>query len=772
MPPLTRDADPDANRDAGDRGGRCASDGPPAGVAADELYRALSHANHVRTDRLFAVLMVAQFAAGVALAVVVSPRAWRGTASAVHPHVWAAVWVGGLLAAGPVWLAVRRPGAVVTRAVVAVAQMGFGGLLIHLTGGRIETHFHVFGSLAFLALYRDWRVLALATAVTGGEHLLGGAVDPLGTFGTATATAWRTAEHVAWVAFEDVILLIGAVGGAAEMRATAGRTAALREGEERTGAILSSTLDAVVTFDACGTITGWNPEAERTFGWTAAEAVGRDMSRTVVAPSRRAAHNRDREAFLAGGRWDGMHERLVWPSVHRDGHVIPTEVTLSPLRVAGAYTFAAFIRDIGPRLAVEAELRAAKDAAEAATAAAQAATLAAQAASVSKSAFLANMSHELRTPMTAIVGHTDLLADPDRSPADRAESARVIRRNARHLLQLINDVLDLSKVEAGQMTVERLPVDLPGLVADVASLNRPRAVEKGLALHVAFDGPVPRTVRTDPLRVKQVLTNLLANAVKFTPAGTVTLRVACDDGDAGGGRPTLTFAVADTGVGMTPPQLERLFRPFTQADESTTRKYGGTGLGLTISRQLARLLGGDVTATSRAGVGSTFTATVDPGGLAGIDRVAGLTEAGIPPADDAGPVPPAALPRLDGRRVLLAEDGEDNRMLIGLYLRHAGADLALAEDGRQGVAAARAAVAAGRPFDLVLTDVQMPELDGYGLTAALRRDGLATPIVALTANAMSGDRAACLAAGCTDYLTKPVDRQQLVRLIARLTTAA
>ncbi len=733
---------------------QCRADDPGEDVTAAALYADSLQDNYVRTDRLFAGLMVCQFVAGVVIAAVVSPRAWRGTSASIHPHVWAAVFLGGVIAALPVWLAVRRPGRLSTRMTVAVAQVMVSALLIHLTGGRIETHFHVFGSLAFLALYRDWRVLLVATAVTGADHVLRGVLLPLSVFGTDAVNPWRWAEHVAWVAFEDVILILAGVRSTRVMRGIAERTAALGHSEARTRSVLATALDAVVTFDSCGTIVGWNRQAERTFGWTADEAVGRSVARTIIPPADRAAYDAGMASFLGGGPWALLGERVEAAAIGRDGVAFPVELALSPQRVGASCVLTAFIRDISDRHRHEAELRAA--------------TAAAQAASVSKSAFLANMSHELRTPMTAIVGHADLLGDAARTPADHVESGQVIRRNARHLLQLINDVLDVSKIEAGQMTVERLAVGLPELVAEVASLVRPRAVERGLTLRVAFDGAVPATVRIDPLRVKQVLTNLLGNAIKFTAAGSVTLRVACDDGSDHGR--ALRFDVTDTGVGMTPEQLAKLFRPFTQADESTTRKFGGTGLGLTISRQLTRLLGGDVTVASAAGVGSTFTATVDPGDLTGVPRLTGLTEAGLRPPPD--PVASsAALPRLDGRRVLLADDGPDNQMLISLYLRSAGAEVTLADNGREAVDRATDAGAAGRPFDLVLTDMQMPELDGYGATAELRRLGFAGPIVALTANAMSGDRDKCVAAGCTDYLTKPIDRGQLVRVAHRLTRA-
>ena len=731
--------------------------------SADQLFHDALQANYVRTDRLFAVLMGVQFAAGVVIAAAVSPLAWRGASAVVHPHVWAAVGLGAALASVPAWLAVTRPGRLSTRMTVAVAQLLFSTLLTHLTGGRIETHFHVFGSLAFLALYRDWRVLVVASAVTAADHVLRGALFPLSVYGTAVASSWRWAEHAAWVAFEDAVLVVAAVRSTREMRGVAERTAALGRAEAHTRAVLETTLDAVVTFDEAGLITGWNPQAERSFGWPACDAIGRAMTDRVVGGGRQAQHARERQQFLATGHWDAIGRRIERVGRHRDGHEFPIEVSVSAIHVGtSAYTFAAFIRDVGPQRAAEAELRAARDTAEAAS-------VAAEAASRSKSAFLANMSHEIRTPVSAVVGYADLLVDDDAAGGppspERAAAPEAIRRNARHLLGLISDILDLSKIEAGKMTAERIPVDLPALLADVAALMRPRATGKGLAFAVELAGPVPRTIHTDPLRLKQILVNLLGNAAKFTAAGSVTLRVACD------GR-QVAFAVTDTGIGLSGEQVGRLFRAFAQADESTTRKFGGTGLGLAISRRLAQLLGGDLTVASAPGVGSTFTAVVDPGDVTGTERVTALTPPAPPRAATSAAHAPDADPRLDGCRVLLAEDGEDNQLLIGLYLRRAGATLTVAENGRLGVDAARAAVAAGRPFDLVLTDMQMPELDGYGLAAELRQAGLAVPIVALTAHAMAGDRDQCLAAGCTDYLAKPVDRLALLRLAAALTAPA
>jgi len=382
----------------------------------------------------------------------------------------------------------------------------------------------------------------------------------------------------------------------------------------------------------------------------------------------------------------------------------------------------------------------------------------AEQASRAKSAFLANMSHEIRTPMGAILGYSDLMLAPRQTMSDRVNCLQVIRRNARHLTELINDILDVSKIEAERMTVEKLACDLPQIVVDVASMLRSRAAEKGITLAVAFDGAIPRTIQGDSLRLKQILMNLVGNAIKFTGRGEVRVRVRVDD-VAGEGRTAVTSRVtidiSDTGIGMDAEQVSRLFQPFVQADGSMTRRYGGTGLGLVISQRLARLMGGDVTVRSEMGQGSTFTVTVDGGSLVGVQRLTGLTESVLQPTAEEDP----EEIKLSGR-ILLAEDGPDNRHLISLHLTSAGAEVVTAENGRIAVTLARQ-----QSFDLILMDMQMPELDGYGATSELRRRGMTLPIVALTAHAMAGDREKCLVAGCTDYLTKPIDVELLLRTV-------
>ncbi|HBS28634.1 MAG TPA: hypothetical protein DEB06_04085, partial [Phycisphaerales bacterium] len=336
------------------------------------------------------------------------------------------------------------------------------------------------------------------------------------------------------------------------------------------------------------------------------------------------------------------------------------------------------------------------------------------------------MSHEIRTPMTAIVGHADLLIEPNQSPSDRVDCVHTIRRNADHLLAVINDILDLSKIEAGQMIVEKVETRPVQILADVVSLLEPKALAKGIALKTEMAFPLPRRVESDPVRLRQILLNFVSNAVKFTSHGAVTLAMRTEPDGA------MVFQVRDTGIGMTPEQVGRLFQPFTQADATMTRRFGGTGLGLAISRRLAEIMGGTVSAASTPGEGSVFTLRLsahwDSADLVrSLDEAAQEHRAGAPVV--------VAQPDPLSSRILLAEDGIDNQRLIAFVLRKAGATVEVAENGK---IAARVALGAVPPFDVVLMDMQMPELDGYGASTLLRQKGYDGPIIALTAHAMSG----------------------------------
>jgi len=387
---------------------------------------------------------------------------------------------------------------------------------------------------------------------------------------------------------------------------------------------------------------------------------------------------------------------------------------------------------------------------------------AAEAASRAKSDFLANMSHEIRTPMTSILGYADLLRHDDIPVEERMQHVDTIRRNGQHLLAIINDILDLSKIEAGKMTCERIVCSPCRIIAEVASLVRPRIVEKNLTFEVQYRGTIPVSIQTDPTRLRQILHNLVGNAVKFTERGGVRLVVSVIE-PTESSPAMLAFDVIDTGIGLTADQAGRLFRPFSQADESMSRRHGGTGLGLAISRRFAEMLGGTVTVESELGRGSRFTATVETGSLEGVRRIDDCREA-LTTEEPARQEDRAK--QLEGVKLLLVEDGIDNQKLISYVLSKVGACVSVAVNGEIGRNMALEARDAGRPFDVVLMDMQMPVLDGYTATRQLREAGYTAPIIALTAHVMQNDRQRCLDAGCDEYAVKPIDRRKLVQLIA------
>jgi signal transduction histidine kinase/CheY-like chemotaxis protein len=396
----------------------------------------------------------------------------------------------------------------------------------------------------------------------------------------------------------------------------------------------------------------------------------------------------------------------------------------------------------------------------------------AMAASQAKSLFLANMSHEIRTPMTAILGFSDILQDSSLPEEDRIKFLQTIERNGKHLLAIINDILDLSKIEALQLQIEHIPTQPLDILHDVQSLMQVKAYEKQLKLIVLVEAPFPTSISSDPIRIRQVLVNLLSNAVKFTQQGTITLTakyIAADNPNFS----QLCFEVRDTGIGMSPQQVEKIFKPFTQADESTTRRFGGTGLGLTISQKLASLLGGEINVSSIEGQGTCFGFTIKTGP---VDASSMVTSSGTlgqlllthESKETAGQAQnPDAIPLLKGRRILLVEDGIDNQKLIRMLLEREGVIMSLAENGQIAIDRVAQANQIDLPYDLILMDMQMPVMDGYAATRQLRRDGYTYPIVALTANAMNQDRDNCIKSGCTDYMTKPINRQKLLEIVAK-----
>jgi PAS domain S-box-containing protein len=504
-----------------------------------------------------------------------------------------------------------------------------------------------------------------------------------------------------------------------------------KRSEENVRALLEAAPDAMVVVDGSGRIVRVNAQTEKLFGYARAELLGEPVE-ILIPGNLGARHPGHRAAYFADPHVRAMGSGLELRGKRKDGSEFPVAISLSPLQTESGVIVSSAIRDMSREKAAEQALHEAKQRAEAAAQA--------------KAEFLANMSHELRTPLTAILGTSDLLLNGTHNAAGRRHLLQLQQNAGRGLLALINDVLDFSRIEAGQLAVESVPFSLREKVKSCTALVTDQAVQKGLELISWVADDVPDLVVGDPARLRQVLVNLLSNAVKFTERGSVRLTV-----ERGAEPPlTLRFTVVDTGIGIASEKIPLLFERFVQADTSTSRRFGGTGLGLAISKRLAELMGGRIEVESEPGRGSTFC----------------LTLALPQPGEAVAPDSHQALSYPASYRLLLVEDNDLSRQIIGAVLQLAGHEVVSVGNGAQAIAAA-----SHGGLDLILMDVQMPGTDGYAAARAIRAAESGekrVPIIALTANALADEAERCRAAGMDLHVPKPVDWPRLFAAIARL----
>ncbi|MGI9471427.1 MAG: response regulator [Rubripirellula sp.] len=705
-----------------------------------ELFGQLQHNVVVRTDHNFALLMVVQFVFGVAAALWISPHTWTGDQPSVHIHVWASILLGGLITVLPVFLAWKQPGHVLTRHVIAVGQMLMGALLIHLTGGRIETHFHVFGSLAFLAFYRDWKVLVTATVVVALDHCLRGLIWPQSIFGSETVEYWRWLEHTAWVLFEDLFLFVSIQQSVGQMWALAQRQADLEKSKSHVESERDRFFELSVDMLCVANIEGYFERVNPTFS----EVLGYSSDELLNRPFFEFIHPDDqtRTAEVMGKLQEGG-DVVDFENRYRcsDGHYVWLSWSSRAAAKGDSHVYAV-ARDVTAKKLAAQTLVDARETAEHARAAAEHANRA-------KSDFLANMSHEIRTPMNAVIGLTELVLESELTTTQRDYMGTVLE-SGESLLSIINEILDFSKIEAGKIELEVLPFHLRDELGDIMRSLALRAHRKGLELAWHAEADVPDDLMGDPARLRQVLVNLAGNAIKFTETGEVVLSVKCQSVNET--EVNLRFELRDTGVGIAEEKRDAIFAEFEQADTSTTREFGGTGLGLSISSRLVELMGGKIEVDSKLEQGSTFYFSVK------FPRTAAPSQS----------FPPPEIGKLEGLRVMIVDDNPTNRTILQETIESWRMSPICVDSGKHAIELLMQMRRDGRLPSVILTDVHMPEMDGIELVRQLRTIhhlDSDTVIIALTSGGLLDSTLRNTECGFAAQLQKPVKQSELLESI-------
>src|SRR3984885_13686715 len=534
------------------------------------------------------------------------------------------------------------------------------------------------------------------------------------------------------------VLMLGLVFITSIVDRSFGRqTLALEGSEQRYRLIVESTFDAFIALEDSGQITDWSKQAESMFGWNRDQAIGKSVGEIFPWDKNGQDTDHNLRALLAkkAGR---LQERIELTARHRDGHEFPAEAAISSLQLGEKSLFTAFVHNVTKRKKEEREKEEAKTAAEE--------------GSRVKSEFLANMSHEIRTPLNGVIGMTDLALETELTREQR-DYLETVKLSADSLLGVINGILDFSKIEAGKVELEQADFELRECMEATLKTLALRADEKGLELLCDFAAEVPDMVKGDAGRLRQILVNLVGNAIKFTNKGEVALKVQPEREE--GNRVTLHFEVSDTGIGIAPDKLDSIFESFAQADTSTTREYGGTGLGLTISKRLIELMGGTIWIDSVLGVGSQFHFTIQ------------LDRSDFKPGEDNVMAPPEMLA---GVRVLVIDDNRTNRRILEGLLRSWGMEPTVVSGAEDALAVLDGCREPSHSFRLIVTDMHMPKMDGFGLVEKIKQRGLpaTATIMMLTSAGHRGDAARCQQLGIAAYLLKPVRKVELREAIAKL----
>ena len=692
---------------------------------ADELFQQHRQKIYRSTDQLFARLMLFQWVAAIMIAMIISPRTWVGQSSYVHIHIWAAIFMGGAITVFPIWMMRAWPGTALTRHIIAVAQMLMSVLLIDLTGGRIETHFHVFGSLVILSFYRDWRVLISATIVVYLDHFLRGIYWPYSVYGVLSASPWRSVEHAGWVIFEDIFLVISCLRSIREMRFVANRTAALESSEQNFRQIFE---EAPIGMAVVGLDSRY-AQANTSFCNMVGYAEEELTSRTPSEITHREDIDKDKQLtqrLLSETARTCVEKRYV----RKDGEIIWATRTACLMRDESGKPrhYLAMVEDITQRKKDAVALEEAKNEAERANRA--------------KDKFLAALSHELRTPLTPVLMSAAALEqEPGIEPELRRQFG-MMRRNVELEARLIDDLLDLTRVSHGklQLLFSR-PVDVHSLLAHSEQIVRSDARNKSLVLRLELTAN-EHHVAGDDARINQVFWNLIKNAIKFTPAGgQITVRTA----NPSPGQ--LVITVSDNGIGIGQETLPFVFRAFEQGDIRGMQPCSGLGLGLAISKAIVELHGGAIRAESAGrGLGAVFTVQ--------LGTVLPFPEAQIQ----------ASQPRRfrgKSHHLLVVEDHEPTLTVLTRLLRDQGHDVMPASTVHDALT-----LAAEHTFDFVISDLGLPDGSGIDLMMRLSNDyGLRG--IALTGYGMAEDLVKTQRAGFLAHLVKPINFDQLHRVLER-----